>query len=356
MVTVYVTSTETFAGKSALCIGLATQLIRDGFSIGYMKPISRAIRVRAGHPIDEDVQFIKDTFQLPEPLDLLTPIALTSEREKDILSEKEHPDALEQIRDAYERVARGRDIVLLEAGTNLREGYLLGLPAARLADALDARELVVVRGSDNLVDDILAAQDVLGSSMLGVVVNAVPRPQMAYVADVVQPYLERHEIPVLGILPQEQLLLSVSVRELAETLDGEVICCDAGGEGLVEHLMIGAMGADSALAYFRRKPNKAVITGGDRQDIQLAALETSTRCLILTGGLTPSATVLRRAQSVKVPIVLVKHDTLTTMEMIDQLFGKARFHQQKKIQRFAELMQEFFDFGRFYGMVGLHRP
>lgn len=49
---------------------------------------------------------------------------------------------------------------------------------------------------------------------------------------------------------------------------------------MVEHLMIGAMDVDSALTYFRRKPNKAVITGGDRPDIQLAALETSTKCTI----------------------------------------------------------------------------
>ena len=38
-------------------------------------------------------------------------------------------------------------------------------------------------------------------------------------------------------------------------------------------MLVGAMSVESALSYFRRKPNKAVITGGDRADIQLAALE-----------------------------------------------------------------------------------
>ena len=58
------------------------------------------------------------------------------------------------------------------------------------------------------------------------------------------------------------------------------------------------------MTYFRRKPNKAVITGGDRADIQLAALETSTRCLILTGNLYPSPAVLNRAEELCVPVLL----------------------------------------------------
>jgi len=61
--------------------------------------------------------------------------------------------------------------------------------------------------------------------------------------------------------------------------------------------MVGAMNVDSALAHFRRQPNKAVITGGDRPDIQLAALETSTRCLILTGNLPPNPLIIGRAKS-----------------------------------------------------------
>jgi len=45
--------------------------------------------------------------------------------------------------------------------------------------------------------------------------------------------------------------------------------------------MVGAMGQEQALNFLEVKANKAVITGGDRADVQLAALETSTKCLIL---------------------------------------------------------------------------
>jgi BioD-like phosphotransacetylase family protein len=115
------------------------------------------------------------------------------------------------------------------------------------------------------------------------------------------------------------------------------------------------MSVDSALTYFRRKPNKAVITGGDRPDIQLAALETSTKCLILTGNLHPSPIILGRAEEVGVPMILVKQDTLTTVEIIEQFFGKTRFHQEKKIHRFERMLDERFDFDTFYKELKLKR-
>ncbi len=39
-VALYVTSTETYSGKSALCIGLMRRLRKDSFQVGYFKPVS----------------------------------------------------------------------------------------------------------------------------------------------------------------------------------------------------------------------------------------------------------------------------------------------------------------------------
>ncbi|MGC8838428.1 MAG: DRTGG domain-containing protein, partial [Anaerolineae bacterium] len=177
--------------------------------------------------------------------------------------------------------------------------------------------------------------------------------RMEFAETVIRPFLERRGVRVFGILPQERLLQSISVRELAECLGGETLCCPDRLDDLVEHLMVGAMSVDSALTYFRRKPNKAVITGGDRPDIQLAALETSTRCLILTGNLQPSAIILSRAEELGVPVIVVPYDTLTTVEIIERFFGKTRFHQEKKIARLMELLELRFDFQGLYEALGL---
>ena len=51
---------------------------------------------------------------------------------------------------------------------------------------------------------------------------------------------------------------------------------DGNRDQLVEHLLIGAMGADAALSYFRRRPTRRCSPAAIGSDLQIAALETST--------------------------------------------------------------------------------
>ena len=245
-------------------------------------------------------------------------------------------------------------MVVLEGGRSLREGYVAGLPPKRVVELTDSKVLLVLRYDESLmVDRALTAQDYFGDRLIGAVVNEVPRAYMDHVHDVIAPYFARHNIKNLGVLPKDQLLAAPTVAELAEGLKAEILCCNEGNEELVEHMLVGAMSVEGALAYFRRKPNKAVITGGDRADIQLAALETSTRCLILTGNLYPSPVVLNRCEELQVPVLLVDMDTLSTIEVIEGYFGRSRFQQPQKVARFTHLLEEHFDFGGLYAALGI---
>jgi BioD-like phosphotransacetylase family protein len=354
MATLYIASTETFSGKSALCVGLAKRFRRDGFSIGYMKPVSTGTRLAAG-VVDEDAAFFKQAFGLPDALEDMVPIEIGPRIVEAILKGEEKADFSGRLAEAYARIAKGREVIVLEGGCNLREGCLIELPIAKVADLLGAKEIVVVKYNSDLqvLDDALTVGEGMGESFIGVVLNAVPRQRMPYVQEVIKPGLEERGVPVLAVLPQERLLLSISVGELAECLNGQILCGHDQTDELVEHLMVGAMSVDSALTYFRRKPNKAVITGGDRPDIQLAALETSTKCLILTGNLRPSPIILGRAEEVGVPMILARQDTLTAVEVIERFFGKTRFHQEKKVQRFEEMLQDRFSFDELYAALDL---
>jgi BioD-like phosphotransacetylase family protein len=96
-----------------------------------------------------------------------------------------------------------------------------------------------------------------------------------------------------------------------------------------------------------------VITGGDRTDIQLAALETSTTCLILTGNLQPSPLIVKQAESFGVAVLLVRSNTMETIERIERVFGKSRLGQPAKLARFQQLVAEHVDMGRLSGALGL---
>ena len=115
---------------------------------------------------------------------------------------------------------------------------------------------------------------------------------------------------------------------------------------LVENLSVGAMTVESALPLFRRTINKAVITGGDRTDLQAAALETSTAALILTGNLQPSATIVRRAEELGVAVLLVSDSTMETVEKIESVLGRTRLGQAEKLNRFQAMLAEHLDYER----------
>jgi BioD-like phosphotransacetylase family protein len=203
------------------------------------------------------------------------------------------------------------------------------------------------------VETLLSAKQLLGDHLLGVLINDIPAEQLSIAESTVRPFLEQQGIPVLAMMPRSDLLRSVSVRELVRQLKAEVLCRSDRLDLMVETLKIGAMNVNSALKYFRKGRNMAVVTGGDRADIQMAALETSTHCLILTGQLPPQPFILSRAEELEIPVLSVDLDTLTTVEIVDDAFGQVRLNEAIKVQCIRQMMDRHFDIERLMSQLGL---
>ncbi len=353
MATLYVASTETFVGKSAVCIALLQRMQRDGLSVGYMKPVGVSVVPMADTVLDEDAAFIRQTLGLEAPLEQIAPVLITPGVVETIL--RGQPIGyVRTLRNAYLAVSRDKDIVVLEGTNTWSEGALVDLTADQVTDLLHAPALLISRYNSTIdVDTILSVQRYVGDRLLGVLINQIEEPQMEFVQARVVPFLEGRGIPVFGLLPRDLALAGITVDELIIHLGGQLIGQREWCGRTIEALMIGAMGAEASLSFFRRRANKAVITGGDRGDLQLAALETSTSALVLTGNFRPSPQVIDRAEERQVPIILVPDDTLSTVDRAERLFGRVRFHQPAKLQRFADLLNERFAFARLYEALGM---
>jgi BioD-like phosphotransacetylase family protein len=112
---------------------------------------------------------------------------------------------------------------------------------------------VVVKYIDgtSLLDDVLAAKFRLPDALSGVVINRVPPSAMSFVNNLVVPFLEKEGVPILGVLPDDRELAALSVGEIVDLLNAEVLTSCYDEEALVEALMVGAMTEDSALRRFR---------------------------------------------------------------------------------------------------------
>lgn len=345
-------STESYSGKSAVLLGIGLQLQGLGIDLGFGKPIGNSIN---GEGKDPDLDFIAETLHLPASRYYAPSISLTETTVADHLTLSGGSPSSYSLQRYTEH--QGEALVLLEGPGNLTEGTLLNLSVAHIAAEIDGLVLLVTRyDSLLLVDRLLAAKAQLGSRLMGVIINDVPTEAVETCANLARPFLEQQGIPVLAVLPRSPIMRSITVREIVARLNAEVLCCENRLDLMVETLTIGAMNVNSALRYFRKATNMAVVTGGDRTDIQFAALETSTQCLVLTGQIPPSPEILERASDMEVPIVSVDSDTLSTVERIDELFGQVRLHEPIKVQCIQDLIAAHFDMERLLQLLDLGLP
>jgi hypothetical protein len=355
MTGIFVGSTESYAGKSLICIVLGLKLKQEGKNVGYFKPLGFLPARIEGQVVDEDAAFIREVLELPDPVADLSPVIATEDLYRRAMAEPISEELAARITQAYARLSQGREVILVGGlGAVPVTAKAFDLEARRLADLLDCRALLVGKyESERSVDAIFVSRDALGARLAGLLLNDVPADQLLFMREEVIPYLEDAGIKVFGALPHDPVLRSVSVGELADHLNAQMLCCPEQREQLVEHFVVGAMNVESALRYFRRMPNKAVITGGDRSDIQLAALETSSKCVVLTGDLRPSSRVLTRSEELRIPLLLARDDTLTVVDRIEWLLGRVRIRECAKIARAAELAQEHVDFQALWAALGV---
>jgi hypothetical protein len=354
MVPIFIASNSGYSGKTLLVLGLALKLQESGYSVGYIKPIGKS-PVKLGSGVyDSDALFIKEALSLSDPLEVISPFVYSFETWGRIFS-GEVKDPMRYIKKAVNAMS-DRDFIIIGGPGNFFEGAALGLDSRRMISRLKAAVLLVQAWRGDLSMDIfLGARSLLKENLLGGIINKVPSSSLNHVREGVKPFLEKSGVDVFGIFEKDRLLEAVPIRELVEILNGKVLCCEDRLEDFVEHFSIGAMDVDSALSHFRRTPNKAVITGAHRSDIQLAAMETSTKCIILTGGLYTNDVVLGKAIAKGIPIISVSDDTFTTMDRIEGIMGKSRIRDLGKITRAKQLMDSSFDMERFLGKVKMTR-
>lgn len=345
-------STEAYSGKSTVLLGMAHQFQQNGLEIAYGKPLGTCWKYSQADGMDEDVGFFAKILTLSENHLLPTILFLDEETiQKRMLGED---DTDYQSLLAQYLNAPGGDLVLLEGPGTLEEGCLFDLSLPKMAEVIDASILLVARFQSVLsLHQLVSAKHRLGDRLLGVLLNDVPSDQLDTVETIVKPFLEQQGIPLFGVLPRHNLLRSVSVGELVRQLQAEVLCCKERLDLMVESLTIGAMNVSSAIKYFRKGRNMAVVTGGDRADIQLAALESSTQCLILTGHLPPSDLILSRAEEVEIPILSVDLDTLTTVEIINRAFGQIHLKEPVKVQCVRQMLANHLDIERLMAKLDL---
>lgn len=334
MIPLYVGSITEFSGKHFVALGLGLAFKEDGLNVGHFKQYGLSPERRGDLVVDRDAEFFCKSLDIQDSMGDVCPVVITEDFTSRMLTHGIQ-DMSGKIFDAFKKVSADKDVVIVGGVAHVCCGFIVGITEKQFVEDVDARVILTVKLDETAetLDSILAVKEQIKDRFKGVIFNRVPESKLDYADKLVRPFMESHGINVYGIIRNDPVLGAVPIADLVEELGGTVLIGEDKTDELVERFMIGAMNVSSALKHFRKARNKAVITGGDRSDIQLAALETSTKCLILTGEMYPNAAILTKAEEAGVPIVVVTQDTAEAVDRCDALMGHLSLRAPKKLDQ-----------------------
>ena len=353
MTTILVTSTEDGTGKTAITIALGKLAQEHGVSVGYMKPKGTRLESAVGKTRDEDPMLAREALDIDAEMHQLEPVVYSPTFIQEAIRGREDPSALrDRISENFEDLSAGKDVMILEGGGRLWTGGIVDLTDTDVAELLDAEVVLVSDYTEpGDLDDVLAAADDLGDRLVGVLFNNVSSAEYDRLSEDGMPFLDSRGIQTVGAVPEDEELAGVTVGELADSLGAELLNTDVSTDDRIERFSVGAMGSNEALKHLRRTRNAALITGGDRSDIQTTALEAAgVDCLVLTGGYRPSNAILGKATKRDIPVLLVQSDTRATIDRMEDQLRSGRTQRVETVDRMAELLADSVDVGDVLGI------
>ncbi|MYA50232.1 MAG: hypothetical protein F4045_00245 [Chloroflexi bacterium] len=311
------------AGATTVACGLASLLRSQGKRVTLVKPLSA--------PGDADPAFLASLGGSAETVAV-----------EGAPSAAQTAEAVKVVQSA----AAGADVVVVE-------GPSLGEDAAELARSTGAAVVGVLEYERTLGAAAAGPwRDTFGESLAGCVVNKRTRYAGHDASARLALELEDAGMPVLGVLPEERLLLAPTVQQAAEHLGGTYFAGEDGGGELIEHFLIGGLITEWGGNYFGRLPNQAVVVRGGRIDIQMSALNFPLNALFLTGCETPSQYVYQRADDLDVPLIAVGSNTHDTAAALESLSDAVSVHHAAKAERAGAMARECVDASALSAALG----
>ncbi len=316
---IYIMSSEPQSGKTLAVLGIMEALAGRVQRLSVFRPL-----VREGNEHDRLISLVSTRYSVQGAYEDM--YGTTYAHARELLSAGKQEDLYREILERFRRLESTSDIVVcigtdyrsvsaaLELDFNIEVANNLGTPVIPIIKGYKRNPSLIV----DMAKVLLYALKEKGIELLSLVVNRVhPDEKENMITALTRAFPE----VTVHVLPENPLLDSTSVREIADALNTEMISGDpAWMDGEVKHIKIAAMELPHFLDHI--EDGSLVITPGDRSDIILGSLTADMSRnypriagLLLTGGMPPAEQVRRLIDGLDVapvPILSVRTDTFTT--------------------------------------------
>jgi hypothetical protein len=335
-----VASTREGAGKTSMLVGLASVLDQR---FGYIKPLGDRFLYRKKRLWDYDAALFAHLLELDQEPEKMS-IGFDHSKLRFMYG---RVSMFEELRRMLGVVGAGRDAVFIECGKDLSYGASVCLDPLTISQETGSPVVIVASGAeDEIADDVAFIQRFVSSeeaTVAGIIVNKVIH--VDDFKEVHLPEIAELGVEVLGVVPYDKELTTMTVSLVADRLFARVVAGEEGLGNLVRNVAVGAMSVAAAMAEERmRAPEKLVITSGDRSDMILAAIDAGgTSAVVLTNNILPPAQVMSKASEKKIPLLLVPGDTYSVAMQVERIEPLLTAKEARKTERIRQLVAEHVD-------------
>ncbi len=224
---IFITGTDTGVGKTIVSAAIIRALIKKGIKVGAMKPVETGCTEKRGKGqktlIPSDGMFLRETAEMDDSIDLVTPIRFEFPLAPMVAAELEkRPVDLDKIFSAYGALSKKYDFMVVEGVGGLlvpinkrQEAYFV----IDLIKDLEFPVIVVARPTLGTINHTLLTVNYAlkeGINVLGVIINSHNPPEDS-LAEKTNPDVLRKlcPVPVIGMLPYISDVTKDNIEDVA---------------------------------------------------------------------------------------------------------------------------------------------
>ena len=352
---IYIVGTHRDVGKTTISLGLLRAFVERGLKVGYTKPLGQRMHATGSRMLHDDVRLAAKCLGIDESQWPDMSVPLPRGRVEKEVHDLHTDELMKRVEDNFRKLAKERDVVVIEAMGHVAMGSCLDMSAADVAKRLGAKTLLISGGGiGRAIDEIALCSTFISTKnadFMGVVVNKVWPDKYDRVKEATTIGLGHMGITTFGTIPYEEKLSAPTMDQIYKLIGGRIICGSDNFHSRVAHTIVAAMEADNMIRYIVE--DMLVITPGDRSDNIMAAIgvhmlsdEKTKKTLagmILTGGFKPEKPVLEFIRNSKLPVFLADEDTYSVASKIKETTFKITPHDDERIQWAVNLVCEYID-------------
>jgi phosphate acetyltransferase len=346
----YIAATGQNVGKTAVCLGLFSKLLKTYKRVGFIKPVGQRHVELEGAQVDKDVALFKCHFQLKEAAIDMSPVVFTRGYTKEALDSSKTSKELEkQILSAFKKLSKSCDVILIEGTGHMGVGSVAGVSCARVAKLLNAETYLVSKGGiGSSLDEITLNEALLkaeGGYLSGVILNKVFEEKLPEIKRYVEKGLKARGIPLLGTVPYAPFLSTPTMHDYAFLFKTPLI---AGESKRFCHFTDRLLALGPVMdVQKQQKRNQLIITSTGREDIVMALLATSQtnpdNGLILTGNEPPKPSLIQLLEKNSIPTLYVNTPSYFALEKITAFVTKFQHEDSVKTLAAIEAIEGHLD-------------